>query len=167
VAAQVLPRLDPRGFPEVSFPGKESYAHVCTGNPDCFGCNTRKMLVRPIAVERGFKLIPASMKLLDGRFVVIPDCSLVFPDEHVTNFFDLPGDWTARLQRAGVLFGLKPDDSFNRTINNGPRAGQTGAHMHDWLIKRGVFDEAFGSNLGLMNILVYLSHFGFVLPYVA
>jgi hypothetical protein len=167
----------PELFPDAIFEGYEDFPHFENPTfPKCFFCNSRKMVVRP-EVHRGYLMLPATMRLHDGRFKVIPGCTLVKPQTHCTDVQHLPDNWTACMKDALrhlefkhmeniLVYGLDPNEppSYNITLNVGNPAGQTAGDLHEWVIQRGIFDEGLGANLGLATILVYLSQFGIITP---
>lgn len=147
--------LDVASFPPAVFAGRESFDHF--ENPDhprCFACNSRGMLVRPVAVTDDYVLLPATTRLAgDGGFVVIPRVWLLFPRSHVATPLEMPDDWERCKKEVVRLLGL--GTSFNYSDNWGSEAGQTIGHAHTWIIERGQGTEGpLTRGTGLATILL-------------
>lgn len=147
------------------FEDKETFAHFSNPDePNCFACNSQLMVVRPIEVRAEYLLMPATTRLPDGSFRVIPWGWQVYPRKHITRFGLMPYSWMAILQRAAYDLGLQ--DDFNSSTNIGGAAGQSADHVHTWLVKRSRRREEglLSEGLGLATILTRVEQHGIVLP---
>lgn len=157
--------LDPKSFEPARFDGMEEFDHFADEwHPRCFACNSRMMVVRPIAVNDGFVLMPATTMVDDG-FVIIPDTWLVYPRAHITQFMDMPDTWTMSLQDAVRILGLEAD--FNVGDNWGRAAGQTVEHGHTWIMRRSAEDGLLTENTGLATIILRVQQNGITMPETA
>lgn len=144
--------LDVRTLAPAYFPDKDTFAHF--ENPDepgCFACNSRSMLVRPIAVTNDFTLLVATARV-DDHFVVMPKTWLVYPRAHLTSYNEMPDNWTASVKQAIRTLGI--DQPFCTGENWGKKAGQTVFHGHTWIIGRdGDESGLFTENTGLASLI--------------
>ncbi len=146
------------------FDGFDTFPHFTDPtHPNCFACNSKKLIVRPLVANNEFTLVPATTRLDSGLFVVIPQCWLVFPRYHVTSFMQLPATWTSSVQCAVWHLGI--ESPFCISSNWGKAAGQTSEHAHDWVIGRGFGEEGLLSeNTGLATIIDRIKQYNIILP---
>lgn len=139
-------------LPEAAFEDKQDFEHFeDLEHLGCFACNSRMMLVRPLAVTEEFLLLPATARI-DDRFVVVPGSWLVYPRRHLTHFLEMPGNWTSSVQQAVRLLGLQ--SGFGTSDNWGKEAGQTVEHGHTWVIDRTGEEGLPSENLGQSTVLL-------------
>jgi hypothetical protein len=120
--------LDTRTLDPAYFPNKDEFAHFeNAAEPGCFACNSRSMLVRPIAVTDDFVLLVATTRI-DDRFVVMPNTWLVYPRAHLTSYNEMPDNWSGCVKQAIRILGI--EQPFCTSENWGKKAGQTVAHGH-------------------------------------
>lgn len=118
------------------------------------------MLVRPVVVEDDYLILPATMRLPDTRFVQIPGCWLVAPRLHAIHPYDMPENWFSLVARSMAQLDLAPPHNVNLSMNLGELAGQSVAHLHEWIIDRDTFNDSLtpqARKLGLAGLLVLLS----------
>jgi hypothetical protein len=154
-------------FPPVHFEGFDEFEHFSDpDHADCFVCNSRLMQVRPVVVTDDYVLLPATMRLDDGSFVVIPDAWGLYPRKHVTKRSEMPRDWMLSIQIAAWTLGFTDDTPSCDSTNWTPDAGQTIPHAHTWLIKRGDGEEGLLCHrLGLAGIIIRLKKRGYGWPH--
>lgn len=151
--------VSPDTYDPVSFDGWEEFDHFADpAHPDCFACNSRRLLSEPLLVTDEFMLMEATAKFDNGSFRVLPGCWLVFPRRHVTSLLDLPDNWTASVKQAVRHLGL--DYDYNTSENSGPKAGQTAPHIHTWIIGRQREAGLLCENTGLAGILRQIRELG-------
>lgn len=133
------------------FDVKQTNRHF--SNPDypkCFACNSALLKVQPRQVTRNYLLLPATQQV-DGTFVVMEGCWLVFPREHVTSYMEMPYDWTESVRIAVYSLGLQ--EPFCISENWGKAAGQTAEHGHTWIIQRGGDEGLLSHERGLATLV--------------
>lgn len=157
------PTVDLSTFRAAKFPGIDTFDHF--ENPDqprCFACNSRMMVVRPIAVTNDFMLLEATT-LVEGTFLVIPDTWLVYPRTHATTMNDMPDTWTGSVKHAIRILDI--EQPYCTGENWGREAGQTIGHGHTWIMKRGIAEEGLVTeNTGLATILLRAKQHGILMP---
>jgi hypothetical protein len=158
------PTIDLSKLEVATFEGYEEFDHFANFEcPGCFACNSKLMLVRPIAVTDEFILLVATTALGNGSFVIIPDTWLVYPRKHLTTLIDMPNNWTGCVKQAVAILGI--DQPYCTGENWGRLAGQTVDHGHTWVMKRNVGEEGFlTERIGLATILLRVKMHGICAP---
>jgi len=158
------PTIDLRKLEVARFDGYEEFDHFANPDyPGCFACNSKLMLVRPIAVTDEFILLVATTALGNGTFVVIPDTWLIYPRAHLTTLIDMPNNWTGSVKQAVAMLGI--DQPYCTGENWGRLAGQTVEHGHTWVMQRNVGEDGLMTErVGLATILLRARMYGIKLP---
>lgn len=156
--------IDLSTFQPAVFQDQWNFNHFVNPHvPTCFACNSRMLMVRPLGVTSKSFVVPATTRLRDGKFVIVPGAWLLFPRLHLTTFDQLPDSWTLSQQWARKLLSLEPP--FNISSNWGQLAGQTTEHAHDWLIDRTTWPETdLTAGNGLATIILRTAQHHIELP---
>lgn len=162
------PTIDLSKLEVARFDGYEEFDHFTTpGRERCFACNSRKMLVRPIAATNEFTLLVATTPLENNTPPrIIPDTWLVYPRAHLTTFLVMPDNWTASVKESIRILGLERfRHPFCTSDNWGSKVGQTVRHGHTWIMKRGEGEEhLLSENIGMATMLLRIKMYGILPP---
>lgn len=88
------------------------------------------MLSKVAETDVGYLAVPTDPPV-SGSYLIIPKI-------HITDDRYLPDDWqVTRRELLEYVGWLRRQSARNCIINNGPEAGQTVMHLHEWVVPRG------------------------------
>lgn len=93
--------------------------------------------------------------LIKAAHSPVKDAYLMVPISHIEDDRDLPGNWQeTRRELLKAVPWLKTYRDRNSNVNNGPGAGQTALHIHEWVIPRwGELPISTAYHVGLATLI--------------